>query len=575
MYKGSWIAEITIVRPLHKLIGVYQDNDEVLQETKEARREVKKYSPGSQWSHYATAFQNGKLRARGKDAQGALAKLKARAPLFERQVAKMSSIFDEEPPKVETAVTGESAEGEERKTLTKKQYRKQKQQKQKQKEEKAKKNVHNNPMEVCVGAFVTFNNEESAAVCLANYRNSRSSFGRFWQPQGLRFKSSSSGKATPIQVERAREPADIRWENLEYDFVKRHAKTRAIKWSKFLTFLLLLFSFVFLLVMSKLSMIPIIASTVVIITVNNWLEGLMYRCTDTEFHSSHSVYCTSIGMKIFVGCFINTALVTLAIAGKIPNDIFFPPAAFGIFGGDLTEYNREWYSAVGESVVLTMALNAVEPNATPLLEELYATIKQRWKTRGGGDFSSQRQMNMLFAPTEIPMEARYALVLNTVFCCLFFSPGIPILWAIGALSMATIYATDKWMLLRVYKKPYFDPSFAKICCTVLPYAALLHMLNAFWMLGCSELLIGMASPIAGTFIADLLHGMDPFGEEGFASKLDRVHCLPYAFVLGVLVVRSLMPLWLVKVLVSLSNLYETTMNTLVVSILSMPILLAR
>jgi hypothetical protein len=51
-----------------------------------------------------------------------------------------------------------------------------------------------------------------------------------------------------------------------------------------------------------------------------------------------------------------------------------------------------------------MVINGVEPNVTLILEEWWFTFTRRRKTRGGGDhFSSQRQMNMLFAPTEIPM----------------------------------------------------------------------------------------------------------------------------------------------------------------------------
>jgi hypothetical protein len=149
---------------------------------------------------------------------------------------------------------------------------------------------------------------------------------------------------------------------------------------------------------------------------------------------------------------------------------------------------------------------------------------------------------------------------------MFFSAGIPMLSPICAASMGIMYVTDKWLLLRCYKKPWFDPSFAKICCTYLPYAALLHMINAFWMLGCNELLLGSKSPIADTFIEDMLVGVDPFGDEGFAAKIARVHCLPYAFFFGVILIRSLMPRWLIAALTTFANLYETTINAMSVCV---------
>jgi hypothetical protein len=211
-----------------------------------------------------------------------------------------------------------------------------------------------------------------------------------------------------------------------------------------LTCLLLLVSFVFLLAVSKAPKVPLIVASFGITTVNDFLESLLYRCTDTEHHSSHSSYTTSIGIKIFVSTFINTAIITLIIVGKLPNDVTFPLAPLGVFGGKIDEFNRAWYTAVGESLMLTMFLNAIEPNVMPLCDEaMYAF--DRWRKTVQGGFSSQRQMNMLYAPTEAPMEERYALILNTVFCCLFFSPGLPIMWLFGAFSMAMIYANDRWV----------------------------------------------------------------------------------------------------------------------------------
>jgi hypothetical protein len=320
-------------------------------------------------------------------------------------------------------------------------------------------------MSTCVGAFVTFNNEESIAVCLANYRYSLSYFGRFFQRSGLRYRGEKSydHTSTPIQVERAREPDDLRWENLEYDYVKRGIRRNCVRRSMLLTCLLLLVSFVFLLAVSKAPKVPLIVasfgittgivyihythyihSPFGITTVNDFLESLLYRCTDTEHHSSHSSYTTSISIKIFVSTFINTAIITLIIVGKLPNDVTFPLAPLGVFGGKIDEFNRAWYTAVGESLMLTMFLNAIEPNVMPLCDEAWYAF-DRWRKTVQGGFSSQRQMNMLYAPTEAPMEERYALILNTVFCCLFFSPGLPIMWLFGAFSMAMIYANDRWV----------------------------------------------------------------------------------------------------------------------------------
>ena len=83
-------------------------------------------------------------------------------------------------------------------------------------------------LDTCVGAFVTFNNEESFAVCCHSYSNT-SQIARYFQPRELRFVQKDTGKQFPLKVVRAPEPDDLRWENLEYDFVKAHLRYRAVR----------------------------------------------------------------------------------------------------------------------------------------------------------------------------------------------------------------------------------------------------------------------------------------------------------------------------------------------------------
>jgi len=62
-----------------------------------------------------------------------------------------------------------------------------------------------------VGAYVTFNNEESLARCTEDYRGSDTAFGcrRWQQPAPLKFKGET------LAVRRAPDPSQIVWQNLE------------------------------------------------------------------------------------------------------------------------------------------------------------------------------------------------------------------------------------------------------------------------------------------------------------------------------------------------------------------------
>lgn len=68
----------------------------------------------------------------------------------------------------------------------------------------------------CIGAFVVFNNEESALRCVHDYRRSSGFLGRLLQPTPLRFRATHR-----LIVTRAPEPQEVLWENLETPAISR------------------------------------------------------------------------------------------------------------------------------------------------------------------------------------------------------------------------------------------------------------------------------------------------------------------------------------------------------------------
>ena len=73
-----------------------------------------------------------------------------------------------------------------------------------------------------------------------------------------------------------------------------------------------------------------------------------------------------------------------------------------------------------------------------------------------GLVTSQQQLNALYQYPDMKMYDRFPAVLNTVFVTMFYSGGIPLLLPLACVSIATTFWLDKVMLLRFYRRPYYD-----------------------------------------------------------------------------------------------------------------------
>ena len=71
---------------------------------------------------------------------------------------------------------------------------------------------------------------------------------------------------------------------------------------------------------------------------------------------------------------------------------------------------------------------------------------------------------------------------TTVFCAMFYSSGMPILLWIAAADLALTYVCDRHFLFHVHAKPpQYDETMANTVASLLPYAALLHLVTGCWI----------------------------------------------------------------------------------------------
>jgi hypothetical protein len=113
---------------------------------------------------------------------------------------------------------------------------------------------------------------------------------------------------------------------------------------------------------------------------------------------------------------------------------------------------------------------------------------------------------------------------------MMYCTGLPVLIPFAAVGYAVSGLMDKFMLLRVYKKPYYSEHLAVMSWRLLPYAALLHLGFATWMYGAGEVydsdvielsVFGFEGNITGDVYEGFMAWMgsnDPFGEQGLAPR---------------------------------------------------------
>jgi hypothetical protein len=96
----------------------------------------------------------------------------------------------------------------------------------------------------------------------------------------------------------------------------------------------------------------------------------------------------------------------------------------------------------------------------------------------------QSQLDDALAPPPFLIPVRTAAVLNTLFTCLAYSGGHPILLAVAGASYTAMYWVDRWAVLRLYRRPpRYDAKLASWVVACLPWAICVHLLFSVWMYG--------------------------------------------------------------------------------------------
>ena len=155
-------------------------------------------------------------------------------------------------------------------------------------------------------------------------------------------------------------------------------------------------------------------------------------------------------------------------------------ATLGAPGGDFT---HKWYATVGLALCTTMMANTLNPHfAQVVVASLLGCVKRICITKCCA--KTPEAMHNCYKPPEFELAPRCGALLNTLFCCLGFAAGMPILVWFACFAMLLTCVCDKYMLLRVCKKPIaYDEVVVDKTSGMLPYAMFIHAAFGVCMLG--------------------------------------------------------------------------------------------
>ena len=84
----------------------------------------------------------------------------------------------------------------------------------------------------------------------------------------------------------------------------------------------------------------------------------------------------------------------------------------------------------------------------------------------------------------------YAVIFTTLWSCMTFSAGLPILYPVAAFSFIMLYLVYKCLLLKYYSKTSeFNEDLPLRSIELMKYSVLFHMLIGAFMIGIAALLV--------------------------------------------------------------------------------------
>jgi len=288
-------------------------------------------------------------------------------------------------------------------------------------------------------------------------------------------------------------------------------------------------------------------SSLSVVVINVLVEMVLIAMAAFESPLSMSSLRLSMMVKVAAAQTLNTSVIVTMLDWNAPKwiqdlSLIIPVGGQLLFRGKFGDTVRGWYSVVGASILLNMVLNAWVPNIAKIGKMVLAALRRKFCGRRA---THQLELLELYTPHEFEISTNFAKMLVTVYCCMIYSSGMPVLYLIGAMYMFVTYWTDKVVLLWGCKRPpSYNTKMAKTTATLMLYACFLHCLAAVIMLG--QPCVFPSEPVGGSMagvIEDQASGEEQSTVEIAFQQIGKESTWLHFVMMAVL--GSLWLLWLV------------------------------
>eukprot|EP01036_Dinobryon_divergens_P028342 gene28342-37274_t len=240
----------------------------------------------------------------------------------------------------------------------------------------------------------------------------------------------------------------------------------------------------------------------VVIAVNLMLEnGLKYFVT-FEKHHTEDTKGESVFMRLFVLKYINTAAVFF-----INNNDYILRTVFGLNPSSAydTELSSQWFNTIGVTIILVQLSDAFFAHSAKAWKYMqhYYTLRFVQSEAGENLALTQEDLNKYYVGSDCELAFKYAQIMSTMYVCMTFSTGIPLLYIIAAVNFLLYYVVEKFLFIHFYKAPpHFNAHIGKSATSMIPVAVGLHLAMSIWVLSNPELFSTEASSTAQAVLAN-------------------------------------------------------------------------
>jgi len=190
---------------------------------------------------------------------------------------------------------------------------------------------------------------------------------------------------------------------------------------------------------------------------------------------------------IFYMTFLNTAVINLlvnvnwtAVLNTEVNNVVSGGTTWINFGS-YSDFDPGWYSNPGVQMFLIGFFNIFAPHVLPLVRYLYHEFRRIYFAPY---VISQQVLNEMYIGEEFLLSVRLAQTAAMFYFIVMFTPGMPIMYFLGWVSVIVSYWVDKFNFLRIVRTPpQFDTALQIWTIEMMEWALVLHCLFGFWMYG--------------------------------------------------------------------------------------------